>query len=93
MRPIVDELVGVVRVTVLTQDRLRDPASLDLDRHRLVADVTLEERLSHLRNQGGRADHQPVDRDQFVDVCKEESRVTRFMDVIFIQVLQFLKKM
>ena len=81
-----DELVGVVRVTVLTQDRLRDPASLNLDRHRLVTDVTLEERLSHLRNQGGRANDQAVDSDQFVDVCKQESRVTRLIAVTFSQV-------
>ena len=81
-----DELVRVVRVAVLAQDRLGDAAALDLNRHRLVAHVALEERLPHLRNQRRCANHQPIDRDQFIYVCKGESRAISFKVVTFIQV-------
>jgi len=72
VRPVMDELEGVVRVAVLTQDRLGDAAPFDLDRRRLVADMTLKERFPHLRHQGRCTNHQSVDCDQLVYVCRKK---------------------
>ena len=42
----------MVGITVSTQCRLCDPASLNLHAGRVLAHVALEEGLSHLGNQG-----------------------------------------
>lgn len=61
------QTVGVVAVAA--HGRLGDAPAVHLHPGAVGADLALEERLLHLRDQLRRADHHAVDGDQLIDVC------------------------
>jgi hypothetical protein len=50
MRAVVNKGKGVIGVAVRAQGRLRNSPTVNLHSHTILADVALEESLSHLRD-------------------------------------------
>lgn len=46
-------------------------ASINFHGGRILADMALEKRLSHLRNKGWRSDHHAIDGDELIDIWKK----------------------